>query len=205
MRFVRALTVPETEMGPPRVVPKGEVVSVRGASDARLRSMVDGQYAFIWRQLRRLGLSVEGAEDVAQHVFLVASKRLESVNIGSERAFLFGIARRMASDARKSAAARHEAPARGASDAADTAPHADELVERKRARALLDEALDSMEDDLRTVFVLFELEEMKTSEIADLLAIPVGTVASRLRRSRDEFQEIMKRLNARRRLRRVTT
>jgi len=87
----------------------------------------------------------------------------------------------------------------------DTAPHADELVERKRARALLDEALDSMEDDLRTVFVLFELEEMKTSEIADLLAIPVGTVASRLRRSRDEFQEIMKRLNARRRLRRVTT
>ncbi len=191
-------------MGPPRVVPKGEVAA-SDAPNARLRSMVDEHYPFIWRQLRRLGLSAEGAEDVAQRVFLVAFKRLEGVKIGSERAFFFGIARRMASDARKSAAARHEAPARSASDAVDPTPSADELVDRRRARELLDEALDSMEDDLRTVFVLFELEEMKTSQIADLLAIPVGTVASRLRRSREAFQEIAKRLKARRGLQRATT
>jgi len=37
------------------------------------------------------------------------------------------------------------------------------------------------------VFVLFELEERSAREIAALLAIPVGTAKSRLRRARDEF------------------
>ena len=53
-----------------------------------------------------------------------------------------------------------------------------------------------MEFDIRTVFVLFEIEEMTTSEIATLLAIPAGTVASRLRRAREEFQMKIARLHA---------
>jgi len=50
--------------------------------------------------------------------------------------------------------------------------------------------------ELRAVFVLFELEEMSTPEIADLLEIPTGTVASRLRRAREEFQKLVTRLRA---------
>ena len=51
-----------------------------------------------------------------------------------------------------------------------------------------DEVLDVMPIDLRTVFVLFELEGMSTVEIAPVLGIPVGTASSRLRRAREEFQ-----------------
>jgi hypothetical protein len=51
--------------------------------------------------------------------------------------------------------------------------------------------------DLRTVFVLFELEEMPTQEIATVLDLPTGTVASRLRRAREEFQKLVRRLQAR--------
>jgi RNA polymerase sigma-70 factor (ECF subfamily) len=46
-----------------------------------------------------------------------------------------------------------------------------------------------MDIDLRTVFVLHEFEELNMSEIADVLEIPRGTVASRLRRARLEFRE----------------
>jgi len=39
----------------------------------------------------------------------------------------------------------------------------------------------------RAVFVLFELEEMSGEEIATLLAVPEGTVRSRLRLARRAF------------------
>jgi RNA polymerase sigma-70 factor (ECF subfamily) len=54
---------------------------------------------------------------------------------------------------------------------------------------VLDQVLDQMKLDLRTVFVLFEVEEMSMGEIARILGIPIGTVASRLRRARIDFHE----------------
>jgi RNA polymerase sigma-70 factor (ECF subfamily) len=45
-----------------------------------------------------------------------------------------------------------------------------------------------MDLDLRAVFVLDEIEEMSRAEIAHALGIPEGTVASRLRRARQDFQ-----------------
>jgi RNA polymerase sigma-70 factor (ECF subfamily) len=53
-------------------------------------------------------------------------------------------------------------------------PPADELVSQKRARELLDEALEKMGDDLRAVFVLFEIEGLHTPELARFWASPLG-------------------------------
>jgi RNA polymerase sigma-70 factor (ECF subfamily) len=52
--------------------------------------------------------------------------------------------------------------------------------------------------DLRAVFVLYELEQLTSAEIAELLQIPPGTVASRLRRARESFESCVARLRARR-------
>jgi RNA polymerase sigma-70 factor (ECF subfamily) len=52
--------------------------------------------------------------------------------------------------------------------------------------------------ELRAVFVLFELEQIKVAEIATMLGIPEGTAASRLRRAREHFQDAVRRLEARR-------
>jgi RNA polymerase sigma-70 factor (ECF subfamily) len=79
----------------------------------------------------------------------------------------------------------------------DASPSPEEVADQHRARALLDEVLDAMSMELRAVFVLFELEEMQTSEIAAVLDLPAGTVASRLRRAREEFQGIVARIKAR--------
>ena len=44
--------------------------------------------------------------------------------------------------------------------------------------------------ELRAVFVLYELEQMTMAEIAESLALPPGTVASRLRRARSSFEAL---------------
>ncbi|MDB4933295.1 MAG: ECF-family polymerase sigma factor [Labilithrix sp.] len=166
---------------------------------ARLRRMLDESFDFIWRSLRRFGLSDDRADDAAQQVFIIASRKLDTIRPDAERSFLFGTAMRVASDMRRSAVSRREiAHADPAADLADTATAADELIDRGRARAMLDRVLDAMDEDLRIVFVLFELEETPTAEIAALLGIPPGTVASRLRRAREEFEVQIARIKKRR-------
>ncbi|HEX2674449.1 MAG TPA: sigma-70 family RNA polymerase sigma factor, partial [Polyangiaceae bacterium] len=81
--------------------------------------------------------------------------------------------------------------------AIDPSPTALDLLARRQARSLLDQALDALPEDLRVVFVLYELEEQTAAQIAALLDLPPGTVASRLRRARAEFEQIAKRLKAR--------
>ena len=54
-----------------------------------------------------------------------------------------------------------------------------------------------MPDDLREVFVLFEIEEISIQDIAVTLEIPIGTVGSRLRRARQAFQQAVTRHRAR--------
>jgi RNA polymerase sigma-70 factor (ECF subfamily) len=76
-------------------------------------------------------------------------------------------------------------------------PSPDGPVHRVEARDLLDRVLDKTPDELRSVFVLYELEELTIDEIAALLGLPRGTVATRLRRGRMVFQERVKLLERR--------
>ncbi|HVY49064.1 MAG TPA: sigma-70 family RNA polymerase sigma factor [Minicystis sp.] len=167
------------------------------ADQKRLAGIVNEHFDFIWRSLRRLGVPVAEVDDCAQQVFWVASRKLSAITVGSERAFLFSTALRVASDARRSRGRRREVPEDDAMQPTDPGPRPDEVADQKRARALLDEVLAAMPLELRAVFVLFELEEMSSPEIAALLEIPTGTVASRLRRAREEFQKIVARVRAR--------
>ena len=75
-------------------------------------------------------------------------------------------------------------------------PSAEQLVDQRRARELLDSVLAGMPVEFRSVFILFELEEMTMPAIAAMLSLPTGTVASRLRRARAIFEEKASRLHA---------
>lgn len=162
----------------------------------RLRALVEAHFDFIWRALSRMSIPPMDLSDCVQQVFLVASRKLPSIAEGSERAFLLGTALRVARDARRTHERRREVPEEENVELCCPGPQPDEIADQRRLRALLDEVLAAMPEDLRVVFILFELEEMPTQEIASLLELPSGTVASRLRRAREEFDRRVARLRA---------
>ena len=162
----------------------------------RLRALVTLHHAFVWRSLRRLGVSHSDVDDACQQVFLVAHRRLGEIVPESERSFLFQTALRVAADWRRASKRRYEQMGVNLVDVPDVAANPEELMEKRRSRELLDRALGVMPMDLRAVFVLFELEEMTMMEIATLSDIPPGTVASRLRRARQLFQQEARKLTA---------
>lgn len=160
----------------------------------RLRALVDEHFDFIWRSLQRMGVPAMDLQDCVQQVFLVASRKLPSIAEGSERSFLIGTAIRVAADARRTVERRREIPEEDTAEPSCPGPQPDEIADQRRLRAMLDDVLAAMPEDLRVVFVLFELEEMPTQDIAALLKLPSGTVASRLRRAREEFDRRVARL-----------
>jgi RNA polymerase sigma-70 factor (ECF subfamily) len=167
------------------------------ADPVSFAELFEREYDFVWRCLRRLGVASATVDDAAQEVFMVASRKFDDIDPGKHRSFLFGTAVRVAANHRRRSSARREQLVDdGARDACDPAPSPQECLERKQARALLDEVLDRLGDDQRAVFVLFELEGMTMAAIADVLQLPAGTVASRLRRARDHFQREVTRLRA---------
>ena len=156
-------------------------------------------YGFVWRLLRRLGLGEGDADDAAQQVFLSATNRMSDVEPARERSFLYGVALNVGARMRRSRGRRREEPLEAAGEREAREPNAEQLLERRQQRQLLDALLDEMPEDLRVVFVLFELEQLSTPQIAELCGIPVGTAASRLRRAREDFEGRVARVEARRR------
>ncbi len=155
----------------------------------RLERLIQSEYRLIWRLLRRLGVPEQSVDDATQQVFLVVAERLDDIQLQSEHAFAFGTALRVAHSLRRKHG-REQAesdPDARASELAGT----DELAEQRRLRERLDLILDMMPLDLRTVFVLFEIEGLTSPEIADLSGAPLGTVASRLRRAREQFRTLV--------------
>jgi len=162
----------------------------------RIEAMVETYFDLVWRSLRRFGVPDAGVDDAAQQVFIVAARKLDTIEVAGERSYLLGIAVRVASDARRSLARRREVPDEDAGEPLDPEPSPEELVDRKRARQMLDRVLDSMPMDLRAAFTMFEIEEMSVPEVAAALGVPLGTAASRLRRAREQFHEQVRRLGA---------
>lgn len=149
-----------------------------------LRALVDAHFDFIWRLLRRMGLSPPDADDAAQHVFMTATEKFDSIARGSERTFLYGVAVRVLANARRKQQRQREDPLEPATPLVDGAALPDGVLESARTRAELDALLDALPDELRRVLVLTAIEELTTAEVATLEGIPSGTVASRLRRAR---------------------
>jgi RNA polymerase sigma-70 factor, ECF subfamily len=155
----------------------------------------EGDVLALWRLMRRLGVPESDADDATQEVFSVVAQRHAEIRPGKERAFVFGTALRVA----RAWTRKHPPPV--ALDeqlaTADDAPGLEDLLDQREARKLLDQLLEEMSFELRAVFVLYEIEELTMTEIARALELPMGTVASRLRRAREDFQTRVARLRAR--------
>ena len=154
-----------------------------------LRQLVDSHVGLVARVLRNAGTAEADVEDDVQRVFITLANRLDDVKLGAEKSFLVQTALNMAAHARRTAARRREILTDRPPEAVDAVAGPEEAAHRRQLRHTLDQILAAMDANLRDVLMLYEFEEMTTAEIASILEIPSGTVASRLRRARAEFRE----------------
>ena len=153
------------------------------ADRARLERMFHDHHAAVWRTLCRRGLSADKVADATQETFIVAAQRLDDIRHESERAFLIKTALGVAY-----ALGRKTARWELDEDMDLRLSDARDIGDSRADIQLCDLVLSKVDPDLAEVFALYEIEGLTSPEIAALLEIPLGSVASRLRRAREQFR-----------------
>jgi RNA polymerase sigma-70 factor (ECF subfamily) len=142
------------------------------------------------RWAHNLGGFESEVEDVVQEVFMVVGRKLPGYKAnGSFTSWLFEITRRVVANHRRRQG-RHFL-CRGNDEALESVPaqglDPSAELERRRMVALLYRALDQLPEKYRTVFVLYEIEDLSVQGIAELCRLNPSTVKVQLSRSRARF------------------
>jgi len=178
----RSPTFSDTEvLGVPRQEP---------AARLGFREVYDTHFAFVWRAVANRGVPQAALDDVVQEVFLVVHRKLgEFEGRSSVRTWLAGIVRRVVADHVKKRGNRPVAQEVLEDHPAEHSEQPSVQAERRAAMAVVDALLDTLTEVQREVFVLYELEQMTTREIAELTGTNENTVQTRLKAARKSFQQ----------------
>jgi RNA polymerase sigma-70 factor (ECF subfamily) len=144
--------------------------------------------------------SRDQASDLAQEALIKVYRSIGSFRFQSSfTTWLFSIVRNVFLDHHKSRSARQramETPLEAEAYHLFEAAHAEERLLRLDERRALWRALRRVPTAYRAVVVMFDVQGLSYDEIAGSLAVPVGTVKSRLKRGRDALREELFRLRA---------
>ena len=157
------------------------------SSDALLAREFEACLAECPRLAYRVALGVlrnpAAAEDVAQEALLRAYRNFARLrDRQSFRPWLVRTAWRLALDARRAALRRERHETAAGNEPRE--PAAEEVAAAREFERHVAAALDALSEKLRMVMVLAAIEGYNTREVAALLAIPEGTVKTRLLRAR---------------------
>ncbi|MBK8236104.1 MAG: sigma-70 family RNA polymerase sigma factor [Deltaproteobacteria bacterium] len=154
------------------------------APGPRFRELYRAHYGFVWHTARRFGVEEAQLDDAVQDTFVTAYRRIDGLRETAPRPWLYAIARRIASNYRRSGhrrGRRHEA-LRQQADAGDRA------TLQLEALHTLETFSRELSDVERELFVLSEVDGMSGGEIASTLSMPASTVYDRVRALRARFQ-----------------
>jgi RNA polymerase sigma-70 factor (ECF subfamily) len=149
-----------------------------------------------WRRVFNVAYKFVGrhdmAEDLTQDVFLKIFKALGTFDRRANfQTWLISVSRNLCIDHYRSVRKEREMVDRSVDStevsAASGEPDALVTLERGDRRARLHDALAQLPDTLRTAVTLRDIQELTYQEIADKLALPEGTVKSRINRGRKEL------------------
>ena len=165
-----------------------EVIASSLAAPEAFGSVFDRHFVAVHRYLaRRVGR--ERADDLASHTFTVAFERRASFRedaVGA-RPWLLGIATHLLLNERRSEQRLLETTARLGAQRGAAVTHSDR--EPRGVDSELAAALAGLDGDQRDVLLLVAWGELSYEEIAEALAIPIGTVRSRLLRARAHLRD----------------
>lgn len=179
---------------PFRRVEASEAVEARTPAPS-FDDVYDACVDFVWQSARRLGVSEAAADDVVQQTFVVVHRRLgDFEGRSSVKTWIFSVLLRVVREHRRSMRRKSPHWLQGGpadpdelpDDARESDPF--EALSRAEAAHVIEELLESLDEDKREVFVLAELEQMTAPEIAEVTGLAPRAVYSRLRAARTDFE-----------------
>lgn len=152
--------------------------------------------AFVWRLLRRLGVPAADLDDLTQEVFISVHRSLDRYEERNQlKAWLYRICVRQASRHRRNLPPASHVDPDQLMESANAGPEA--ALRDQEQRANFERLLGVLDEERRTVFVLYEIEELSMHEVAQAVGCPLPTAYSRLRSARKLVLEAAHRLELR--------
>jgi len=187
-------------------LPRSDVELVRSAQHGdrgAFQDLTNRYAAKVYRLARHITKNDQDAEDVLQDAFLKAYSRLGQFQ--GESKFYTWLVRIAVNESLMRIRRRDRRPTVSldqeieGDDGAFTrempseAPTPEETFSREELRQILEEAIDSLAENYRTVFVLRDIDGLSTEESAKALNLTSSAVKSRLLRARTQLREKLRR------------
>jgi RNA polymerase sigma-70 factor, ECF subfamily len=175
------------------------VARARAGDQAAFAALVEHYQRKIYRIGKNVTQNNEDAEDVLQETFLKAYEHLSGFQGNSK--FYTWIVRIAVNEALMKLRKRKGDRFVSLDEPVETGEeevkreiavwdnNPEQRYSREEMQRILDEAVDDLKPDFRTVFVLRDIEELSTEETAEALGISVPAVKSRLLRARLALRE----------------
>jgi RNA polymerase sigma-70 factor (ECF subfamily) len=159
---------------------------------AALGEAYDEHHAAVRAFARRLVGDDEAAEDLVQETFVALPDAARSYRGDAPiRTFVLGVAFNHARHHVRAAARRRATVQRFASEPERRSPDPEGEAARRELAAALTRALDELPVDQRGAFVLCELEERSSAEVAQIMGVPEGTVRTRAFHARRKLRALL--------------
>jgi RNA polymerase sigma-70 factor (ECF subfamily) len=164
-------------------------------------AVYDRYFSFVWCTARRMGIPEAQLDDVCQDVFVAIHRQLPSFKGNSAvKTWVFGFVFNVVQMhhrtlRRKSVAHRAKGELVDPDTLIDINGRAqDDFVRRRQAVSALESALESLDEETRAMFILWEFEGMRAQEIAEAMNTPVSTVYARVRTAKRQFSRAIRRM-----------
>lgn len=145
--------------------------------------------------------NVEDAEDASQEALIKVFKNIQNFNMQSTfKVWMYRIVVNTCLDFKRkksiNAVSIDESIDLGGinevhREIADDSSNPDAMVEKNFNSKIVNDSLNKLDDDYKTIIVLRDIQGFTYSEIAEILSCNLGTVKSRLNRARKSLKEIL--------------
>ncbi|HEY6877323.1 MAG TPA: RNA polymerase sigma factor [Polyangiales bacterium] len=174
------------------------VARLQAGDAAALGELYDEHAAVLTAFARRLVGDPDAAQDLVQEVFLAVPSAIRRFQGQSSlRTFLIAIAVNHSRHHVRAAARRRAATDRFGREPEPPSGTPDHDLERERLAAALSLALDTLPIEQRVAFVLCEVEERTSREVAAIVGAPEATVRTRLHHAKKKLREELSRREVR--------
>lgn len=159
------------------------------ADPAAVGEVYDAHHRAVRSFATRLVGDPSSAEDLVHEVFVSLPRAMRGYRYESSlRTFLISIAVNNARHHVRSAARRRAAMERYGQEPEGSVESPEQLQRRKELARLLTRALDTLPLEQRVAFVLCEVEDRTSREVAEITGVPEGTVRTRLHHAKKKLR-----------------